>query len=150
MLNIGVILVGAEFSEDLKVVMRRLPHFKKKKSYATFCPVGSASFSVVGGQMSRVVVRCRREKIKRLLIDSTGLPEFLPPRVAERYSFVERIASNSASWVKIAHVASPEWVRSGRFYLLVARNRGLDARNFCSVSAALKWLLKDKRIKPAR
>jgi hypothetical protein len=124
--------------------MRRLPHFRKEKSYAAFCPVGSASFSAVAGQMSQVVVHCRRERIKRLLIDSTGLSGFLPPGIAERFDLVERIASDSASLVKIAHVASPEWVRSEKFYLMVAKNRRLDIKNFYSASTALKWLLKSK------
>jgi hypothetical protein len=45
--------------------------------------------------------------------------------------------------VKIAHVASPEWVRSGEFGVEVAKNRGLDAKNFNSEREALKWLLKE-------
>ena len=94
--------------------------------------------------MSRAVLRCRREKIKKLLIDSTGLPEFQPPVVAERYNLAERIASDAASLVKIAHVANPKWVRSGKFALTVAKNRGLDAMNFGSPATALEWLMKSK------
>jgi cytidylate kinase len=55
---------------------------------------------------------------------------------------VERISSNAKSTVKIAHVASPKWVRSGKFAVTVAKNRGLDAENFQSAATALEWLLK--------
>jgi hypothetical protein len=91
--------------------------------------------------ISRAVVLCRKQKIGKLLIVSTGVTGFHPPEISERYNFVERIASDAASLVKIAHVASPEWVRSGKFGVMVAKNRGLDAENFHTESAALEWLL---------
>jgi hypothetical protein len=69
---------------------------------------------------------------------------FHPPGIAERYNFVERISSHAKSSVKIAHVASPKWVRSGKFAVTVAKNRGLDAANFHSAATALEWLLKSK------
>ena len=124
--------------------MKKLEHFELKKEHAVFCPVGQASFAEVSELLGRAVLRCRKEKIKKLLIDSTGLPEFQPPDLAERYNLAARIASDAASSVKIAHVASPKWVRSGDFGLQVARNRGLEAMNFDSAATALEWLLKSK------
>ena len=121
--------------------MKKLAHFEQKRAYALFCPVGRVSFVEVAELMSRAVLCCRRKKIKKLLIDSTRLPEFHPPGMAERYNLAERIATDAKSLVKIAHVAGPEWVRSGKFYALVAKNRGLDAKNFRSEREALKWLL---------
>jgi hypothetical protein len=88
------------------------------------------------------VLRCRQKKIEKLLIDSTGVSGLQPPGMAERYNFVERIASDAKSSVKIAHVASPEWVRSGKFDVMVAKNRGLDVKLFHSGATALEWLLK--------
>jgi len=122
--------------------VKKLEHFKQNGKYAMFCPVGHASFAEVAELISRAVCRCRQEKIKKLLIDSTGVSGFHPPGMAERYNLAERIASDAASLVKIAHVASPEWVRSGKFAVTVAKNRGLDAKNFHSEPEALKWLLK--------
>ena len=124
--------------------MKKLEHFELKREYAVFCPVGQTSFAEVSELMSRAVRRCRKEKIAKLLIDSTGLPEFQPPGIAERYNLAERIASDAASSVKIAHVASPKWVRSGKFAVTVAQNRGLDAENFLSPASAVEWLLKCK------
>jgi hypothetical protein len=69
------------------------------------------------------------------------LSGFELPRVSERFQLAERIARDAASLVKIAHVAGPEWVRSGKFGVMVARNRGLDAEIFDSASIALEWLL---------
>jgi hypothetical protein len=98
----------------------------------------------VSEQLSRAVLRCRKEKVKKLLIDSTGLLGLQPPGMAERNNLAERIASDAASSVKIAHVASPKWVRSGKFAVTVAKNRGLEAENFRSIATAVKWLLKNK------
>ena len=121
-----------------------MEHFKLTKEYAVFCPVGQASFAEVSELLGRAVLRCRKEKIKKLLIDSTGLPEFQPPDLAERYNLAARIASDAAASVKVAHVASRSWMRSGDFGLQVARNRGLDVMNFDSAATALEWLLKSK------
>ncbi len=78
------------------------------------------------------------------MIDSTGVPRFLPHGIAEQYNLVERISSHAKSKVKIAHVGSSQWVRSGKLAVTVAKNRGLDAKNFHSASAAMEWLLKSK------
>ncbi len=88
--------------------MKKLEHFEQKKEHAVFCPVGQASFDEMADLISRAVLRCRQKKIEKLLIDSTGVSGLQPPGMAERYNFVERIASNAKSSVKIAHVASPE------------------------------------------
>jgi hypothetical protein len=125
-------------------VVKKLEHFELKKEHAVFCPVGQASFAEVSELLGRAVLRCRKGKIKKLLIDSTGLPEFQPPDLAERYNLAARIASDAAASVKVAHVASRSWMRSGDFGLQVARNRGLDVMNFDSASTALEWLLKCK------
>jgi hypothetical protein len=121
--------------------MKMLEHIELKKGYAVFRPVGEHSFEEMAHLISRAVVLCRKQKIGKLLIVSTGVTGFHPPEIAERYNFVESIASDAASMVRIAHVASPEWVRSGKFGLMVAKNRGLDAENFLAESAALEWLL---------
>jgi hypothetical protein len=124
--------------------VKKLEHFELKKAYATFCPVGQALFAEVSELLSRAVLRCRKQKIEKLLIDSTGSPGFQPPSLTERYILAERIASDAASSVKIAHVVSRTWIRSGKFGLTVARKRGLDAKNFSSAAPALDWLLKSK------
>jgi hypothetical protein len=127
--------------------VKKLEHFKQKNGYAIFCPVGQAPFDETVDLICRVVLRCRRQKIKKLLIDSTGLPGFKPPDIAKQYNVAGRIARDAASLVKIAHVGNAEWIRSGKFSVTVARNRGLDAKNFLSASNALAWLLKPARNK---
>jgi hypothetical protein len=125
-------------------LVKKLAHFNLKKDYAVFCPKGQALFAEVSELMRRAVVQCRKEKIALLLIDSTRLPGLQPPGIAERFHFAERIASEAASSVKIAHVASRRWVHSGKFALMVAKNRGLDAKYFHSAATAVKWLLKSE------
>jgi hypothetical protein len=128
--------------------VKELEYFEQKKTYARLCPVGQVSFNEMAELMSRAVIFCRQKKIKKLLIDSRGVPGFRPPRPALLYSLAEQIASDAKSQVRIAHVASPEWVRSGKFGVLVAKNRGLDAGNFDSEPEALRWLLNpaEKRV----
>ncbi len=121
--------------------MKRLEHFEPKKGYAVFRPVGEFSFDEMAHLMSRAVHLCRRQKIGKLLIVTTGASGFHTPGISERYNLVERMASDAASLVRIAHVASPEWVHSGKFDVMVAHNRGLEAENFQTESAALEWLL---------
>ena len=121
--------------------MKKLEHFEQKEEYAVFCPVGQASFAEGVDLISRAVLHCRKQKIEKLLFDSTGLPRFRPPGTSEQYNLAERIASDAKSLVKIAHVASPEWILSGKFGVIVAKNRGLDVKNFRSGPEALKWLL---------
>lgn len=127
--------------------MRKLEHFETKKGYAVFRPVGEFSFDEMAHLMSRAVILCRRQKIGKLLIISTGVSGFHPPGISERYNLVERLASDAASLVRIAHVASAEWIRSGRFGVLVAHNRGLEAENFPTESAALEWLTQPEKNK---
>jgi hypothetical protein len=94
-------------------MVRKLDHFKKEKGYAVFCPVGELSFDEMAELVSCAIVLCRRQKINKLLIDSTELHGFHAPVISERYNLAERMAQEAASLVKIAHVASPEWVRQG-------------------------------------
>lgn len=122
--------------------MKKLEHFELKKDYAVFCPVGQSSVDKMADLISRAVLGCRKEKVEKLLIDSTGVSGFRPSVVAERYNFIERISSNAKASFKIAHVASPEWVRSGKFGVIVAKNRGLEKKLFRSTTMALEWLLK--------
>jgi hypothetical protein len=110
--------------------MRKLEHFESKKDYAVFHPVGEFSFDEMAHLISRAVVRCRRQKIGKLLIITTGASGFHPAGIGEQYDYVEQIAADAASLVKIAHVASPSWVRSQDFRVMVAGNRGLELENF--------------------
>jgi|SRR5580658_1773909 hypothetical protein len=121
--------------------MKKLEHFELKKGYAVFRPVGKFSFDEMAHLMNRAALLSRRHKIGKLLIVSTGASGFHLPGISERYNLAEHLALDAASLVKIAHVASPEWVRSGKFDVMVAHNRGLDAENFDTESAALEWLL---------
>ncbi len=118
-----------------------LQHFEEKKDYPIFRPSGRVSFAEAVALISRAVLRCRRQKIGKLLIDSTGLPEFRPPGISEQYLLIERIAADAQSLVTIAHVASPDWIRFGKFSLLVAKNRGLGVMNFRSEEEGMRWLL---------
>ncbi len=91
--------------------------------------------------ISLAVLRCRGRRIQKLLIDTRELAGFKPPGATEQFALAERIAADAKSLVTIAHLASPDWIKLGKFGLVVAKNRGLDAMNFSSEAEALKWLL---------
>jgi hypothetical protein len=121
--------------------LKPLEQFEEKESYAVFRPVGEIPFPTFADLLSRAVLLCHEKKIEKLLVDSTGLTGFASPGLIERFNLAERIALDARASVKIAHVAHPEWVRSGKFSVMVAKNRGLAGKNFYSESEALKWLL---------
>lgn len=81
--------------------MKRLEHFEEKKDYAIFCPVGQASFAEGVELISRAVLRCRKQKIEKLLIDTRGLPGFRPPGLTEQFELAERLAAEAHSLVTI-------------------------------------------------
>ena len=126
--------------------MKKLEHFEQKPGYAVFRPVGEFSFDEMAHLISRAVVHCRRQKIGKLLIVSAGTSGFHSAGIGEQYDYVEQIAADAASLVKIAHVASPEWIRSRDFRVMVAGNRGLELENFNAESAALEWLLQPAKM----
>lgn len=121
--------------------MRRLQHFEEQVGHAIFRPSGPVSFAEGVELISWAGLRCRAQKIEKLLLDTRGLPAFRPPGLTEQFALAERIAADAQALVTIAHVAGPDWIRFGKFGLIVAKNRGLDASNFSSETEALKWLL---------
>jgi len=56
-----------------------------------FCPAGQASFAEASEPMRRGVLRCRKGKMAKLLIDSTGLCKF-PPGIADSAGNNRRMA----------------------------------------------------------
>jgi hypothetical protein len=129
--------------------MKPLEQFEEKESYAVFRPVGEVPFDEFAGLLSRAVLLCREKKIEKLLVDSTGLTGFATPGIIERFNLAERIAFDAAASVKIAHVANAEWVHSGKFSVVVAKNRGLVGKNFHSESEALNWLVGETGRQPS-
>jgi len=114
---------------------------EQKKDYAVFRPAGKLSFDEVADLLSQAVIQCRKQRIGKLLFDSTRAPSFQPPGISKEFNLATRIAGDSASLVKIAHVGNRKWVRFGKFSVTVAKNRGLNAENFPTASTALEWLL---------
>jgi hypothetical protein len=109
--------------------------------YATYRPEEHVSFREAGERVSRAVVYCRENGIRRLLIDTTKLTGFEPVGTAERFKIGERLADEAMAAVKIVIVVRPELFDPERFGVLVARNRGLVLNVFSSEAEALTWLL---------
>ena len=119
----------------------RPEHFEIGEGHAIHRPEGNVSFLEGLDLLSRAVVYCRENGIRRLLIDLTKLTGFGPIGTAERFAFGERLARDAKAAVKVAFVARPEVLDPSRFGVTVARNRGLFSNAFTSESEAWKWLL---------
>jgi len=91
--------------------------------------------------LSRAIVYCRENGIRRLLIDTTKLTGFGSLGTAERFAIGERLARDARAAVKVALVGRPEVLDPSRFGMTVARNRGLFLSTFSSESEAWEWLL---------
>ena len=116
-------------------------HFEIGEGHAVHRPEGNVSFQEALDLLSRAVIYCRENGIRRLLVDTTKLTGFGPLETAERFAIGERLASDARAAVKVALVARPEVLDPSRFGMTVARNRGLFASSFSSESEAWTWLL---------
>jgi len=72
-----------------------------------FCPVDRPRFAEVSELISRAVLRCRKEKIEKLLIDSTGCSGFHQPGILNDDNLAEhRLEQNHCSRLRMWPVQS--------------------------------------------
>jgi hypothetical protein len=109
--------------------------------YARFRHSGRMTFADALSQGAAAVAYCREQKVRRLLVDATGLQLPEPPRQMDRFDFGTRLAEAGQSAVKVAVVARAEMLDPQRLGAVVARNRGMLAQSFDNYEAALAWLL---------
>jgi hypothetical protein len=91
-----------------------------------------------GLQLTELITEyCKRTNKDKLLIDTTGLE--VKVSLLDRFFLGEIFARYG---IKVAYVCRPEQFDSGRFAIVVGRNRGVDFEGFTDFRAAEEWLLK--------
>lgn len=114
--------------------------FQFFEGYAIFRPSGHLSFDEAIDLVSQGMSFADSRHIGRLLVDTTALTGFPPPTTVQRFQMAESWAATSRT-LRLAVVARPELIDPSRFGVTVARNRGLFANVFASMSEAIEWLL---------
>lgn len=117
------------------------PGLQLLEGYALYRHSGRMTFTEARGQGGAAVAYCREQKIRRLLIDATGLQFPEPPGQLDRFDLGTALAQAGQSAVKVAIVARPEMLDPQRLGAVVARNRGMLAQSFDNYEVALAWLL---------
>jgi len=83
---------------------------------------------------------CRDNKIRRLLVDITGMTGFPPPSTLQRFFFGSKWAETAGGKVALSVVAPAEMIDPEKIGVTVATNRGLQTDVFTAESDAVDWL----------
>ncbi|HEU0184051.1 MAG TPA: hypothetical protein VFS27_01975 [Blastocatellia bacterium] len=102
--------------------------------------IGSGVAEDVWRQFELLADRCQRMKVDKLLIDITKAKGTLS--LTEKYLAAEEARIFARFEIKVAFVETPERMDPRRFFLLAARNRGVNVEAFTDFRAAEEWLLK--------
>jgi hypothetical protein len=102
--------------------------------------IGSGVAEEVWRQFKLIAEHCKRAKDNKLLIDITGAEGTIS--VIEKYLAAEEARIFARYGIKVAFIETPERMDSRKFFLLTARNRGIDVEAFTDFRAAEEWLLK--------
>ncbi len=106
-----------------------------------FRPVGEVSLQEGIRRITAAIACARGEKVRKLLLVTTGLSGFASPSVLERYEFMQEWARAAAGGaMRIALVARPDFIDPQKFGVTVARNLGLTCDVFSTEEQALHWL----------
>lgn len=102
--------------------------------------MGTVSLEEAVELVTSAIAFARENKIRNLLVITTGLAGFDSPSIIERYTFVSEWARASNGVVRVAMVARPEMIDPDKFGVTVAANRGLVGDVFTKEEEALAWL----------
>lgn len=102
--------------------------------------IGSGVAEEAWRQFVSIAERCKRTKNNKLLIDITKAEGKLS--VIEKYLAAEESLIFALSGIKVVFIEKPERMDPRKFFLLAARNRGVNVEAFTDFQAAEEWLLK--------
>jgi hypothetical protein len=91
--------------------------------------------------MTRAIAFCRDQKIRKLLVDASGLTQLSPPTLVDRFLMVEDWARAASGMVIVAMVWPPKLIHPQKFGIRVAADLGLRGDVFTSKDEATAWLL---------
>jgi hypothetical protein len=102
--------------------------------------IGSGVAGEVWRQFELIAEHCRRAKVDKLLIDITRAEGQVS--VTDKYSAAEESRIFARYGIKVVFIETPERMDPRKFFLLTARNRGVNVEAFTDFRAAEEWLLK--------
>jgi hypothetical protein len=121
--------------------MKAPEHFEVMEGYCCYRLSGHGSLAEAASKVIEVITFTREQRMRNLLIDTTGWTGHASPDTLERYSVAQAFAEAARSAVKLAMVVRPEMMDPNKFEVTVARNRWLVGNVFDSEKDALAWLL---------
>ena len=119
---------------SLQLQMEEMPGYLA----ARFIGVGVAE--EVWRQFELIAEHCKRAKGDKLLIDITEAEGSVS--VIDKYLAAEKSRIFVRYGIKVVFIETPERMDPRKFFLLAARNRGVNVEAFTDLQAAEEWLLK--------
>ena len=102
--------------------------------------IGAGMAADVWRQFELIAEYCKRVNGDKLLIDITGAKGNLS--VIEKYLAADESRIFALYGIKVVFIETPERMDPRRFFLLAARNRGVNVEAFTDFQSAEEWLLK--------
>ncbi len=122
--------------------MINLKDFEILTSHAEFRPTAETTLHEAAQLITAAIVFAREQKVRKLMLDITGLTGFAPPNLATRYFFFQEWARAAQGQVSVVFVARPEMIDPEKIGILIAENAGLRGDAFTNREEALAWLEK--------
>ena len=115
-------------------------HMEQMHNYIAVRFSGSGVAEEVWRQFELIAEHCKSANGDKLLIDITGAKGNLS--VIEKYLAADESRIFALYGIKVVFIATPERMDPRRFFLLAARNRGVNVEAFTDFQSAEEWLLK--------
>jgi hypothetical protein len=113
--------------------------FEEMPGYLAVRFIGSGVAEEGWRQFDLIVEHCQRAKVNKLLLDITKAKGKLSN--VEKYLAAEESRIFARFGIKVAFIEIPERMDPRRFFLLAARNRGVNVEAFTDLQTAVEWLL---------
>lgn len=120
--------------------MDKIDGFDLEEGCGLYRPVGSVSFTQAVALVRAAIAFARRNQVRDLLVDTTGLTGFLSPDTFQRFLAAVAWADEATGGLRLAMVAREEMIDPEKFGVTVAANRGLVSNIFTTEIEARDWL----------
>lgn len=128
----------------MQTTLDKPERFEFVEDRAVFRPVGHLKLSEGVRLVSSAIAYARQEKVRKFLVNVSGLTGFPSPSIPERYFFIREWAAVADENMCLAMVSRPELIDPQKFGVTVAANAGLCCEVFDSEAEAIIWLQNQK------
>lgn len=112
---------------------------------AEFRPRANTTLWPAARLITRAMEYAREQKIRKLLVDITGLTGFSAPNLGERYYIMHEWADAARGQLRVVFFAPKEMIDNEKFGVTAARNAGLEMEAFTTEAEALTWLMAEEK-----